>query len=112
MPRAKSAQLKLEHYYRVAVDAAVERSTRCGRTSHYARPRLSTSFLRRIDLERRLQHEHTMSEERKNRQLIQLGKKESTHLRLHRTKLGLSDFRTVKVIGKGAFGEVRLHIKE
>lgn len=28
MPRAKSAQLKLEHYYKVAVDAAVERSTR------------------------------------------------------------------------------------
>ncbi len=51
-----------------------------------------------------------MSEDRKNRQLLQLGKKESTHLRLHRTKLGLDDFRTVKVIGKGAFGEVRCHI--
>ena len=47
-----------------------------------------------------------MSEERKNRQLVQLGKKESTYLRLRRTKLGLDDFRTVKVIGKGAFGEV------
>jgi protein-serine/threonine kinase len=42
------------------------------------------------------------------RQLQQLGKKESTFLRLRRTKLGLEDFRTVKVIGKGAFGEVRL----
>ncbi|KAG5350176.1 hypothetical protein C0989_012384 [Termitomyces sp. Mn162] len=49
-----------------------------------------------------------MSEERKQRQLQQLGKKESTYLRLRRTKLGLNDFRTVKVIGKGAFGEVRL----
>jgi protein-serine/threonine kinase len=47
-----------------------------------------------------------MSEERKQRQLMQLGKKESTFLRLRRTKLGLNDFRTVKVIGKGAFGEV------
>jgi protein-serine/threonine kinase len=45
-------------------------------------------------------------EDRKQRQLQQLGKKESTFLRLRRTKLGLSDFRTVKVIGKGAFGEV------
>ena len=55
-----------------------------------------------------MQTEHTMSEDRKNRQLLQLGKKEATHLRLQRTKLGLDDFRTVKVIGKGAFGEVRL----
>jgi len=89
MPRAKSAQLKLEHYYKVAVDSAIERNTR------------------RVDLERRLQSETMMSEERKNRQLLQLGKKESTFLRLKRTKLGLDDFRTVKVIGKGAFGEVR-----
>lgn len=49
-----------------------------------------------------------MPEERKQRQLQQLGRKESTFLRLRRTKLGLDDFRTVKVIGKGAFGEVRL----
>jgi len=90
VPRAKSAQLKLEHYYKVAVDSAIERNTR------------------RVELERRLQSETMMSEERKNRQLHQLGKKESTFLRLRRTKLGLDDFRTVKVIGKGAFGEVRL----
>lgn len=89
MPRAKSAQLKLEHYYKVAVDSAIERNTR------------------RVELERHLQSETMMSEERKNRQLHQLGKKESTFLRLRRTKLGLDDFRTVKVIGKGAFGEVR-----
>lgn len=61
---------------------------------------------RRVELERRLQAETLMSEERKNRQLQQLGKKESTFLRLKRTKFGLDDFRTVKVIGKGAFGEV------
>lgn len=47
-----------------------------------------------------------MPEERKQRQLQQLGKKESTFLRLRRTKLGLDNFKTVKVIGKGAFGEV------
>lgn len=37
-------------------------------------------------------------------------------LRLKRTKIGLEDFKTVKVIGKGAFGEVSLvrqnHIAE
>ena len=29
VPRAKAAQLKLEHYYKVAVDSAIERNTRC-----------------------------------------------------------------------------------
>ncbi|KAJ7507838.1 kinase-like domain-containing protein [Mycena galericulata] len=90
LPRAKGAQMKLEHYYKVAVDSAIERNTR------------------RVELERRLQGDNMMSEERKQRQLQQLGKKESTFLRLRRTKLGLDNFRTVKVIGKGAFGEVRL----
>jgi protein-serine/threonine kinase len=28
VPRAKTAQMKLEHYYKEAVDAAVERNTR------------------------------------------------------------------------------------
>ncbi|CAG8474867.1 11277_t:CDS:2 [Racocetra fulgida] len=45
------------------------------------------------------------SEERKNRQLQSLGRKESNFLRLKRTRLGLEDFDTVKVIGKGAFAE-------
>lgn len=29
MTRAKTAQMKMEHYYKVAVDSAVERNTRC-----------------------------------------------------------------------------------
>ncbi len=62
---------------------------------------------RRVELERRLQADTMMPDERKQRQLLQHGKKESTFLRLRRTKLGLDDFRTVKVIGKGAFGEAR-----
>jgi hypothetical protein len=106
-PRAKSAQLKLEHYYKVAVDSAIERNTRSS-IVRYVLPRrsYSTSLAdRRVALERRLQGEMLMSEERKQRHLQQLGKKESTFLRLRRTKLGLEDFRTVKVIGKGAFGE-------
>ena len=58
-------------------------------------------------MERKIQGDPLMPEERKQRLLHQHGKKESTFLRLRRTKLGLDDFRTVKVIGKGAFGEVR-----
>ena len=64
--------------------------------------------IRRVELERRLATDTTMSDERKQKQLVQLGKRESAFLRLRRTKLGLDDFRTVKVIGKGAFGEVCL----
>ena len=65
---------------------------------------------RRVELERKLQGHVMTSEERKHRQLQQLGRKESTFLRLRRTRLGLDDFRTVKVIGKGAFGEVGSHV--
>jgi len=49
-----------------------------------------------------------MSEERKKRRRQQLGKQESSFLRLRRMRLHADDFVTVKVIGKGAFGEVRL----
>ena len=33
VPRCKAAQLKLEHYYKVAVESAIERNHRCARTS-------------------------------------------------------------------------------
>ena len=29
LPRSKAAQLKLEHYYKIAVEAAIERNQRC-----------------------------------------------------------------------------------
>lgn len=67
---------------------------------------LSLSLVcRRTEIENKLAHEHC-SEEKKKRQLQSLGRKESQYLRLRRTRLGLEDFVTVKVIGKGAFGEV------
>jgi hypothetical protein len=42
----------------------------------------------------------------KEREIRKYSRTESQHLRLKRTKIKLTDFRTVKVIGKGAFGEV------
>src|SRR5271169_4458556 len=65
------------------------------------------NVISRVELESRLAQERG-SEERKNRQLLSLGRKESSFLRLRRTRLGLDDFHTIRVIGKGAFGEVRL----
>lgn len=59
-PKAKAAQMKLEHYYKVAVDAAIERNGR------------------RVELERKLQQDMSMSDQRKQRQLQQLGIKVRT----------------------------------
>ena len=89
--RAAAIKLRIENYYNLSVSHAVERNQR------------------RLQLEQKLATEEPHAlEERKNRQLQNLGRKESQFLRLRRTKLGLEDFTTVKVIGKGAFGEVRL----
>ncbi|KAF8892272.1 kinase-like domain-containing protein [Infundibulicybe gibba] len=86
--RATAAKLKLESYYKVAVDSAIERNAR------------------RIELETRLSQ--ILTPETKDREMKKYSKMESQHLRLRRTKIKLTDFLTVKVIGKGAFGEVRL----
>lgn len=61
---------------------------------------------RRSELEKRLAADPSLPDDRRARQLAQLGRTESSFLRLRRTRLGLDDFKTVKVIGKGAFGEV------
>jgi len=87
--KASAVKLRLENFYQMSVTHAVERNQR------------------RVDLEHKLLNDDG-SEERKNRQLQGLGRKESQFLRLRRTRLSLTDFETVKVIGKGAFGEVRL----
>jgi hypothetical protein len=59
---------------------------------------------RRLELETRLTQ--IPNQEGKEREIRRYSKTESQHLRLKRTKIRLSDFQTVKVIGKGAFGEV------
>ena len=60
---------------------------------------------RRIELETKLTQIHT--NDAKEREIRKYSRVESQHLRLKRTKITLADFRTVKVIGKGAFGEVK-----
>jgi hypothetical protein len=59
---------------------------------------------RKTELEHKLASTPNESKEREIRKHHRL---ESQHLRLKRTKIKLEDFRTVKIIGKGAFGEVR-----
>ncbi|CDK26982.1 unnamed protein product [Kuraishia capsulata CBS 1993] len=86
--KTSGIKLKLEHYYKTSIEYAIERNQR------------------RLNFEQKL-HEESSSE-RKNRELQLFGRNESQFLRLRRTRLALEDFHTVKVIGKGAFGEVRL----
>jgi serine/threonine kinase 38 len=49
-----------------------------------------------------------LSEQEKNERRTQHALKETEFLRLKRLKLSYNDFTPIKVIGKGAFGEVRL----
>lgn len=89
--RGKAVKLKMENFYTMAVNHAIERNQR------------------RMQMEQKLIEEGAgVSEERKNRHIQNYSKKEKQFLRLRRTKLCLEDFETIKVIGKGAFGEVRL----
>ncbi|KAF9964716.1 Serine/threonine-protein kinase [Mortierella alpina] len=89
LDQSAAAKYRLEYHYSLSLEQAIERNER------------------RVELENKLETEQG-SEERKLRQLTALGRRESQFLRLRRTRLGLDDFVTVKVIGKGAFGEVRL----
>ncbi len=63
------------------------------------------SFWRRKENEERVKSE-PWSDDKKKRHLLNLGKKESDFLRLRRVRLGVEDFLTIQVIGKGAYGEV------
>lgn len=52
--------------------------------------------------------EDGLSDEQKSEKRQQHAVKETEFLRLKRSRLGVEDFEPLKVIGKGAFGEVRL----
>ncbi|KAK1283727.1 Serine/threonine-protein kinase AtPK1/AtPK6 [Acorus calamus] len=62
---------------------------------------------RRWILERKLA-DAEVSEEEQNNLLKNLEKKETEYMRLQRHKMGVDDFELLTIIGRGAFGEVRL----
>ncbi|KAJ6790785.1 serine/threonine-protein kinase tricorner-like [Iris pallida] len=62
---------------------------------------------RRVNLERKLA-DADVSEEEQNNLLKYLEKKETEYMRLQRHKMGVEDFELLTMIGKGAFGEVRV----
>ncbi|KAB2071116.1 hypothetical protein ERO13_A08G191300v2 [Gossypium hirsutum] len=62
---------------------------------------------RRMVLEKKLA-DADVSEEDQNNLLKFLEKKETEYMRLQRHKIGVEDFELLTIIGKGAFGEVRI----
>merc|ERR1711874_143484 len=83
------AKLTLENYYSNLISQQRERKERFRR--------LEESFI-----EKGLEQSSIV--ERRN----QHAAKETEFLRLKRSRLGVDDFEPIKVIGEGAFGEVRL----
>ncbi|KAJ3589025.1 hypothetical protein NHX12_009873 [Muraenolepis orangiensis] len=63
--------------------------------------------MRQQKLEKVMDQEGLADEDKRVRR-SQHARKETEFLRLKRTRLGLEDFESLKVIGRGAFGEVRL----
>nr|XP_036871345.1 serine/threonine-protein kinase 38 [Manis javanica] len=63
--------------------------------------------MRQKKLEKVMEEEGLKDEEKQLRRSAH-ARKETEFLRLKRTRLGLEDFESLKVIGRGAFGEVRL----
>merc|ERR1712141_463824 len=85
--KATKAKVTLENYYSNLISQHLERKQRLQR------------------LEESLKDE---PEEQKSEKRAQHAVKGTEFLRLKRSKLGVDDFDPIKVIGRGAFGEVRL----
>ncbi|KAG7270809.1 hypothetical protein CRUP_037143 [Coryphaenoides rupestris] len=87
--RVTVAKLTLENFYSTLLTQHEERE------------------MRQKKLEKVMDDEGLLDEEKVMRR-SQHARKETEFLRLKRTRLGLDDFESLKVIGRGAFGEVRL----
>lgn len=89
MDRATAAKFAIEQFYENFFRSLRERRER------------------RMALERKMQ-EHKLPDDQKSRFRKDLDKKETEFIRLRRVRLTGAAFESIKVIGRGAFGEVRL----
>ncbi|VDM76276.1 unnamed protein product [Strongylus vulgaris] len=87
--KASRTRLAIESFYAQTVTQAVERDSRAKK------------------LEEKMAAEGISEDEKEERRRVQHSK-ETDFLRLKRTRLLVTDFESLKVIGRGAFGEVRL----
>ena len=88
LDKATKAKLTLENYYSNLISQNRERKERWQRLEDSLK---AESIPEDQKIEKRLQH----------------ASKETEFLRLKRSRLGVEDFDPLKVIGRGAFGEVR-----
>eukprot|EP01113_Clastostelium_recurvatum_P005614 TRINITY_DN1250_c0_g1_i1.p1 TRINITY_DN1250_c0_g1~~TRINITY_DN1250_c0_g1_i1.p1 ORF type:complete len:537 (+),score=124.19 TRINITY_DN1250_c0_g1_i1:150-1760(+) len=89
MDRSIAAKMYIEQYYDNLLKSARDRGER------------------RQLLEKKMENLH-LSNKEQNDLRKDLDKKESEHIRMKRTKLSPKDFVTIRIIGRGAFGEVHL----
>ncbi|XP_023226971.1 serine/threonine-protein kinase tricorner-like [Centruroides sculpturatus] len=89
LDKATKAKVHLENYYSNLIAQHMERKNSHGR--------LILSLT-----------EESNSKKQKQEKRMQHAMKETEFLRLKRSRLGVEDFEPLKVIGRGAFGEVRL----
>ncbi|XP_076030043.1 serine/threonine-protein kinase tricornered isoform X3 [Oratosquilla oratoria] len=89
LDKATKAKVTLENYYSNLIAQHLERKQR--------HDKLEESM-----------KEEGLSEDQKVEKRQQHAQKETEFLRLKRSRLGVEDFEALKVIGRGAFGEVRL----
>ncbi|XP_060551627.1 serine/threonine-protein kinase tricornered-like isoform X1 [Ruditapes philippinarum] len=89
LDKVTRAKVTLENYYSNLISQNEERETR----------------YRKLE---ETMEEDGLSDEQKSQKRQQHAVKETEFLRLKRSRLGVEDFEPLKVIGKGAFGEVRL----
>ena len=108
--RARRARNNIENYYRW--DGFILFTFD---TEQYFSRNLGSQQQERSERLRRLKDNLSakgLTDDEKEEKLRELAAKETEFLRLRRSKLGADDFVALKVIGKGAFGEVRSVISE
>eukprot|EP00026_Physarum_polycephalum_P003932 Phypoly_transcript_03949.p1 GENE.Phypoly_transcript_03949~~Phypoly_transcript_03949.p1 ORF type:complete len:518 (+),score=108.34 Phypoly_transcript_03949:623-2176(+) len=89
MDRSLAAKMYIEQYYTTLLQNARERGDR------------------RLTLEKKMENMKLTNKEQSDLRK-ELDKKETEYMRFKRRKLTPTDFETIKIIGRGAFGEVRL----
>ena len=106
--RARRTRTNIENYYRW--DSFILFNLFNFFTKLYIARNLSSQQQERSERLRRLKDNLSakgLTDDEKQEKLRELAAKETEFLRLRRSKLGADDFVALKVIGKGAFGEVR-----